>query len=75
MWAVLRVIFFLSAVLLFIWLAWLILGLLSGEGGLKGRLTLGGIYAVCKPEGYDSVCFVNKSTGGISCHPYSGECR
>lgn len=45
------------------------IALLSGEGSLKGRLTLKGVYAVCKPEGAEAVCFINKDSGDIACLP------
>lgn len=53
---------------------------LSGSGRLQRALTLGGIYAVCKPGDYDVVCFGDKSSpnGGLACVPLSlagGKCR
>lgn len=51
-----------------------------GPGALERKFTLGGIYATCKPHGYDVVCFGDKAgtDGGVSCVPLSlagGECR
>ncbi len=48
-----------------------------GAGGFKRMVTLTGIYAVCKPNGYDAICFLDADSkdGGLSCIPYSGECR
>ena len=39
-----------------------------GEGGLKRMTTISGIYAV-EPNGYDVVCFVERSSGSIDCLP------
>lgn len=53
-----------------------------GAGGLKRMVTLTGIYAVCKPGGFDAVCFLDADSkdGGLSCLPLkdvskSGECK
>jgi len=58
------------------------LGLITiiGPGAFERNTTLGGIYAVCKPRGYDVVCFGDKSgsDGGVSCVPLSlagNECK
>lgn len=48
---------------------------MAGAGSLKGRLTLSGVYSVCKPEGYPALCFVNKQSGAISCELYTGPCN
>ena len=39
---------------------------MSGDGALKQRFTLSGIYAV-EPNGYDVVCFVNRAGGAMHC--------
>lgn len=51
-----------------------------GDGGLKRMVTMSGIYAVCKPGGYDAVCFLDADSreGGLSCLPLAqigGECK
>lgn len=48
-----------------------------GAGGFKRMVTLTGIYAVCKPQGYDAICFLDADSkeGGLSCIAYTGECR
>jgi len=50
---------------------------MMGSGGFKRMVTLTGIYAVCKPNGYEAICFLDADSneGGLSCIPYSGECR
>lgn len=44
---------------------------LAGAGTVQRLTTFGGIYAVCRPDNYEAVCFVNKSGGDhpISCLP------
>lgn len=44
-----------------------------GAGGYKRLVTISGVYAVCKPAGYDAVCFLDASSkdGGLSCIPLS----
>lgn len=48
-------------------------GVLSffGAGVIERATTIGGMYAVKRPDGYDAVCFVQKSSGHISCLPCS----
>lgn len=51
-----------------------------GSGGFKRMVTLTGVYAVCKPGGYDAVCFLDADSknGGLSCLPLNttgGECK
>ena len=49
-----------------------------GSGGFKRITTLTGIYAVCKPHGYDVVCFGDTAGPGLSCVPLEqagGTCR
>lgn len=48
-----------------------------GAGGFKRMVTLTGVYAVCKPNGYDAVCFLDSDSkeGGLSCVPFQGECK
>ncbi len=50
---------------------------MMGAGGFKRMTTLTGIYAVCKPNGYDAICFLDADSkdGGLSCIPYAGECH
>lgn len=52
---------------------------LSGDGALKRHVTFSGIYPVCRPSGYDVVCFMDADSknGGASCVPLSqagGKC-
>jgi len=46
---------------------------LMGEGDFKRKFTISGIYAICKPENYDVVCFLDSDgkDGGMSCIPLS----
>lgn len=43
----------------------------AGDGALKRMVTRSGIYAVCKPGGYEAVCFLDADSadGGLSCLP------
>lgn len=46
---------------------------LMGAGALKRHFTMSGIYAICKPQGYDVVCFsdADGKDGGTNCLPLS----
>lgn len=51
-----------------------------GEGALKRHVTISGVYSVCRPDGYDVVCFLDADgrDGGMFCLPLSqvgGKCR
>lgn len=51
-----------------------------GSGAFERHLTISGVYAVCKPKGYDAVCFLDADDkqGGLSCLPLSavgGKCQ
>lgn len=51
-----------------------------GDGALKRQFTMKGIYSVCKPDGYDVVCFADADgkEGGLFCMPLSqvgGKCK
>lgn len=53
---------------------------MMGSGGFKRMVTLTGVYAVCRPGGYDVVCFLDADSkqGGLACVPLSlagGDCR
>ncbi len=50
---------------------------MMGAGGFKRMVTLTGIYAVCKPQGYPALCFLDADSkdGGLSCIPYIGDCK
>lgn len=53
---------------------------MMGAGGFKRMVTLTGIYGICKPGGYEAVCFLDADSkdGGLSCLPLAqvgGECR
>lgn len=57
------------------------LGLLTacGDGALKRQFTVGGVYSICKPDGYPVVCFADADgkDGGLFCMPLSevgGKC-
>lgn len=52
---------------------------LLGAGGFKRMITLTGVYSVCKPDGYEVVCFLDADSaqGGLTCLPLSavgGKC-
>lgn len=54
--------------------------LVMGDGALKRHITLSGVYSVCKPDGYDVVCFLDADgkEGGMFCMPLKdvgGKCR
>lgn len=51
-----------------------------GDGAIKRHLTMSGVYSVCKPDGYDVVCFLDADgqDGGLFCMPLSqvgGKCK
>jgi hypothetical protein len=51
-----------------------------GAGAFERHFTMSGVYAVCKPKGYDAVCFLDADAkeGGLSCLPLSavgGKCH
>lgn len=51
-----------------------------GDGAIKRTMTVSGIYSVCKPDGYDVVCFLDADgpDGGLFCMPLSqvgGQCK
>lgn len=51
-----------------------------GDGAIKRHITMSGVYSVCKPDGYDVVCFLDADgkDGGLFCMPLSqagGKCR
>jgi hypothetical protein len=53
---------------------------IMGAGALKRHITLSGVYSVCKPDGYDVVCFLDADgkEGGMFCMPLStvgGKCK
>lgn len=53
---------------------------MMGGGAFKRMVTISGIYAVCKPSGYDAVCFLDADSkeGGMSCLPLAtvgGACK
>jgi hypothetical protein len=50
-----------------------------GEGALKRHVTISGVYSVCRPDGYDVVCFLDADgkEGGMFCLPLAqvgGKC-
>lgn len=54
--------------------------LVTGSGSFRRMVTISGIYAVCRPDGYDVVCFLDadSSQGGLFCVPLSkldGKCK
>jgi len=53
---------------------------ITGDGGFKRMVTISGIYSICKPDGYDVVCFLDADgkDGGMFCLPLSqvgGGCK
>jgi hypothetical protein len=42
-----------------------------GDGALKRQFTVGGVYSICKPDGYPVVCFADADgkDGGLFCMP------
>lgn len=53
---------------------------LMGDGALKRTFTMSGIYSICKPDGYEVVCFLDADgkEGGMFCLPLSqvgGNCK
>ena len=70
---------FIAAIVLAV-VAILIASMTMGAGGLERKFTFSGIYPVCKPKGYDVVCFLDADSadGGLSCLPLSqagGKCQ
>ncbi len=49
--------------------------MLGGAGSMERLTTLRGIYAVCRPSGYPAVCFGEAGVQGVSCVPFTGECK
>jgi hypothetical protein len=54
--------------------------IMTGEGGFKRMVTITGVYSVCKPDGYDVVCFLDAdgNEGGMFCMPLAdvgGQCK
>jgi hypothetical protein len=54
--------------------------LITGDGGFKRMVTVSGVYSICKPDGYEVVCFADADgpDGGLACLPLSqagGACR
>lgn len=52
----------------------------SGDGAFRRMVTISGIYSICKPDGYDVVCFLDSDgkDGGMFCLPLSqagGSCK
>lgn len=52
----------------------------SGDGSFKRMVTLSGVYSICKPDGYEVVCFLDADgkEGGLACLPLSqvgGACK
>lgn len=45
--------------------------LVSGDGSFKRMVTISGVYPVCRPGGYEVVCFLDADghDGGLSCLP------
>lgn len=65
---------------LVLFIAGLLLYTLLGPGAISRNITIGGLYAVCRPDGYDVVCFGDKAgkDGGVSCVPLQlagGKCK
>lgn len=62
-------------VILILWVGRIIIGI--GPGAFKRHITMSGIYSVCRPDGYPTICFLDSDSkdGGLSCIPYSGECK
>ena len=59
--------------------AWAVVAV-TGDGSFKRMVTLSGVYSVCRPDGYDVVCFLDADgkEGGLFCMALSeagGECR
>lgn len=53
---------------------------ITGDGGFKRMVTISGIYSICKPDGYEVVCFLDAdgNDGGMFCLPLSqvgGGCK
>lgn len=58
----------------------LVIWSMMGAGGFRRMVTLTGVYSICRPDGYDAVCFVDADgrEGGLFCMPLSavgGACR
>jgi len=74
-----RVVFWGATLMLFAGIA-LAFHSTMGAGGFKRLITITGIYSVCKPDGYDVVCFLDADgkEGGMFCMPLSsvgGVCK
>ena len=68
-----------ASILALLGVGWVALSV-SGEGSFKRMMTISGIYTICKPDGYDVVCFLDADgkEGGVYCLPLAqagGKCR
>jgi len=61
-----------------------VIGLLAttvmGTGAFRRAVTLSGIYSICRPDGYEVVCFLDADgrDGGMFCVPLAqagGKCK
>lgn len=53
---------------------------ITGEGSFKRLVTISGVYSICKPDGYEVVCFLDADgkEGGMFCVPLAnagGACK
>jgi hypothetical protein len=69
----------LTAAIIVIGVGWLLLSVM-GEGALRRHITISGLYSICKPDGYEVVCFLDADgkDGGMFCLPLSqvgGKCK
>jgi hypothetical protein len=60
-------------------LVWAVI-LVSGDGSFKRMVTVSGVYSICKPDGYEVVCFLDADgkEGGLACLPLNqagGACK
>lgn len=56
------------------------IALAAGDGAFKRMMTISGIYSICRPDGYEVVCFLDADgkDGGMFCLPLSqvgGSCK
>lgn len=73
---VVKTVSIIAAVAVIVWILFEIMG----AGALKRHITISGVYSVCKPDGYDVVCFLDADgkEGGMFCLPLNqigGKCK
>jgi len=75
-----HILLFLGIIVGTLLLTFVIVHFFFGAGAFERHFKVSGIYGVCKPNGYDVVCFLDSDAkdGGLSCVPLAqagGQCH